>query len=67
MDDEIKCKEVGMLSGGKWDKLHDISRRVYSVDGLAPTVHTMGGGTARIENPRPRSYKERLRYSNLRR
>jgi hypothetical protein len=33
-----------MLSGGKWDKLHDISRRVYSGDGVAPTIHTSGGG-----------------------
>lgn len=39
-----KCIQVGMLSGGKWDKLHDISRRVYSGDGVAPTIHTSGGG-----------------------
>lgn len=38
------CKQIGTLSGGRWDKLHDISRRVYDVDGLAPTVHTAGGG-----------------------
>lgn len=41
---EVKCEQVGMLSGGKWDKLHDISRRVYGIDGLSPTVHTAGGG-----------------------
>jgi DNA (cytosine-5)-methyltransferase 1 len=41
---EPKCKVVGMLSGGKWDKLHDISRRVHSGDGVAPTIHTSGGG-----------------------
>lgn len=39
-----KCVMVGMLSGGKLDKLHDISRRVYSGDGVAPTIHTSGGG-----------------------
>lgn len=48
MDDnfieEPKCEMVGMLSGGKWDKLHDISRRVYSGDGVSPTIHTSGGG-----------------------
>ena len=33
-----------MLTGGKWDKLHDISRRVYSGEGVAPTIHTSGGG-----------------------
>lgn len=41
---EPKCEQVGMLSGGKWDKLHDISRRVYSGEGVAPTIHTSGGG-----------------------
>lgn len=41
------CKQIGTLSGGKWDRLHDISRRVYDVDGLAPTVHTAGGGAAK--------------------
>ena len=41
---EPQCEMVGMLSGGKWDKLHDISRRVYSGDGVAPTIHTSGGG-----------------------
>lgn len=39
-----RCIQFGMLSGGKWDKLHDIGRRVYSVDGCSPTIHTMGGG-----------------------
>jgi DNA (cytosine-5)-methyltransferase 1 len=42
--EEPKCEQVGMLSGGKWDKMHDISRRVYSGDGVAPTIHTCGGG-----------------------
>lgn len=34
------------LTGGKWDKLHDMSRRVYGIDGLSPTLHTAkrGGG-----------------------
>lgn len=39
-----KCVEVGMLSGGKWDKMHDVSRRVYSGEGISPTIHTCGGG-----------------------
>lgn len=38
------CKQIGLLSGGRWDRLHDISRRVYDVEGLSPTVHTAGGG-----------------------
>ncbi len=42
--EEITCKQVATLTGGKWDKMHDIARRVYGTDGLAPTIHTMGGG-----------------------
>ena len=41
---EIKCEQVGNLTGGKWDKMHDIAKRVYGTDGLAPTMHTCGGG-----------------------
>lgn len=43
-DNFIKCEQVGMLSGGKWDKLHEQSRRIYSPDGLSPTIHTCAGG-----------------------
>jgi DNA (cytosine-5)-methyltransferase 1 len=39
-----KCVEVGVLTGGKWDKMHDVSRRVYSGEGVSPTIHTCGGG-----------------------
>lgn len=39
------CKLVGMLTGGKWEKMHDISRRVYDEEGVSPTVPTAGGGT----------------------
>lgn len=39
-----KCIQVGMMSGGKWDKMHDESRRVYSEQGLSPALHTCGGG-----------------------
>lgn len=46
MEQEIKCNHVGMLSGDKWDKLHDQSRRVYGIDGVAPTIHTCGGGNS---------------------
>lgn len=42
--EEITCKQVATLTGGKWDKMHDIAKRVYGIDGLAPTIHTMGGG-----------------------
>ncbi len=49
MEQEIKCNQVGMLSGGKWDKLHDICRRVYDKNGLCPTLHTCGGGNTEVK------------------
>jgi DNA (cytosine-5)-methyltransferase 1 len=39
-----RCIEVGSLFGGKWDKINESCRRVYSDQGLSPTVHTMQGG-----------------------
>ena len=41
---EPTCEQAGILTGGKWDKMHDVSRRVYSENGIAPTIHTCGGG-----------------------
>lgn len=32
------------LTGGKWDKTHEQSGRVYNKNGISPTIHTMGGG-----------------------
>ena len=39
-----KCIQVGDLSGGKWDKINESCRRVYSEDGISPTIHTCQGG-----------------------
>ena len=41
--------QAGTLEGGKWDRLHDISRRVYDENGVSPTIPTTGG-TPRSEN-----------------
>ena len=49
-----------MLSGGKWDKLHDIGRRVYNDNGTSPTIHTMGGG-----NLEPKVLLNNLRIRKL--
>jgi DNA (cytosine-5)-methyltransferase 1 len=46
---EPSCIQAGTLTGGKWDKMHDVSRRVYSEDGIAPTLHTCGGGNTEPE------------------
>lgn len=39
-----KCVQVGNLEGGKWDKINESCRRVYSEEGLSPTIHTCQGG-----------------------
>lgn len=44
MNEDNKCEHIGDLVGDKWDKMHEQSRRVYGTDGLAPTLHTCGGG-----------------------
>lgn len=46
---EPQCVQVGELSGEKWDKMHDISRRVYDTDGVSPTVHCQGGGNTELK------------------
>lgn len=44
-----KCIQVGNLSGGKWDKMNDCSRRIYSDLGISPTVHTCQGGNTELK------------------
>lgn len=39
-----KCVQVANLKGGKWDKINESCRRIYSGDGLSPTIHTCQGG-----------------------
>ena len=43
-NDTNRCIQVYTLTGGKWDKMHDIGKRVYSINGICPTLHTCGGG-----------------------
>lgn len=49
VEENIRCQLVGTLNGGVWDKRHEQSRRVYGIDGLSPTIHTMGGGGQEIK------------------
>ena len=44
-----QCVQVGEVVGGKWDKMHDISKRVYEPDGIAPTVHCQQGGNTELK------------------
>lgn len=44
MKSEIKgCKIIGRL-GGKFEHTLDLTRRVYDVNAVAPTITTCGGG-----------------------
>lgn len=43
-DNSNSCHQIGVLRGGRWQHQYDIINRVYSVDGCAPTIHTMQGG-----------------------
>ena len=38
------CIQNGVLRGGRWDKSHELMKRVYSTEGCSPTIHTMQGG-----------------------
>ena len=44
-----RCKCIGMLSGGKWDKINESCRRVYDTDYLSPTITTCGGGNQEVK------------------
>ena len=46
---DMKCKEIGSLTGGRWDKMYEQSRRVYDPEGLSPTLHTCGGGIRKLK------------------
>ena len=39
-----KCIQIGNLVGGRWDKIYENCRRVYSEDGISPTIPTCQGG-----------------------
>lgn len=47
--EKVNCIQIGELKGGVWDKIHEQSRREYSPEGAAPTIHTMGGGGQEIK------------------
>ena len=44
-----QCVQVGEVVGEKWDKMHDISKRVYEPNGIAPTVHCQQGGNTELK------------------
>lgn len=43
MTNKVRCIQLGNIAVGKsWDNPQ--SGRIYSVDGIAPTLNTCGGG-----------------------
>ena len=44
-----QCIQVGEIVSEKYDKMHDISKRVYEPSGLAPTVHCQQGGNTELK------------------
>ena len=46
---ETRCKCVGMLTGGKWDKMNESCCRVYDPEYLSPTLTTHGGGNQDVK------------------
>ncbi|MBQ8319459.1 MAG: hypothetical protein IJX81_01105 [Clostridia bacterium] len=49
MEEITRCKQVATLTGGKWDRTIEASRRVYSIEHLAPTVTCAGGGNQEVK------------------
>ncbi len=47
MEDEIKCEQVGQIVGSGFTEM---TGRVYSTEGLTPSIRTFGGGQYRSEN-----------------
>lgn len=45
----MNCRMIGMLSGGKWDRIIEKNRRVYDPVALSPTLTTNGGGNQEIK------------------
>lgn len=54
----IQPKVKLQLTGGKWDKTHEQSGRVYDENGISPTIHTMQGGN---QNPKTFDLNQRIR------
>lgn len=51
------------LTGGKWDKTHEQSGRVYDKNGISPTIHTMQGGNQEPKISIPEATKKGFAYA----
>ena len=55
--DEARCKQIGKLQGERWERMHDLCRRVYDTNGLSPTIPTMSGGHQDPKIAEPSDYR----------
>lgn len=44
-----RCRCIGTLTGGKWDKMNESCCRVYDPEYLSPTLTTHGGGNQDVK------------------
>lgn len=49
MNNPIHTHCIGLLLTPPYDRMFEQSRRVFSPKGVAPTVHTFGGGEQEIK------------------
>ena len=57
----MECKQIGILTGGKWDKMHECIRRVYDTDALSPTITSGGGGHHEVKIAVWDGFNQRIR------
>lgn len=44
LNSNINCVQFGILNGGAYAKIFELNRRVYSSEGVSPTITTAMGG-----------------------
>lgn len=49
MNDPTRTLVLGMMQTPPYDRMFEQNRRVYSVKGVSPTLHTQGGGNREIK------------------
>ena len=63
---EDGCIQTGILNGGHWDNEYEINRRVYSSEGISPTLITTGASKgAKIEESVENDDKGSIRIRRL--
>ena len=56
--EKVKCEHVLSLNSGGYEKMFEQSRRVYGVEGVAPTQHCVGGGNLETKIATPIAYDQ---------